>query len=508
MILRHRLRAALLGAVLVSSLLAPPIYVGAVPLSMPAEPAAGSITSVQPAPFNNVVEFTGACPAKLHFEFQIAGQPANAKFSYWVVHRFNDQATTSPITIVALSGGVADEAFDLSLTDSTDQNRSNDVQLYARAFGGDAPLPPNPVASNKVPFKVTCTVASPTNLRPVQSDADCSATPSSTDCVADIPKGRLQLIWDPVKGADSYKVFRVDGNGHNLLPGSPTAPYYKVDKPSEGYANLCFAIEAVVHGQSSSDSPKHCYQDGDTAATRSFAQSEFAAQVDWNLPAINCGNGNVPPSTFFASISTKFNQGNFTSFFPWFADSVTTLTGSAPDATGISAGKEVVLTSVTATSKALFGNTVFCSTNEPSGQVTREARSGVAFDDLKKLGKHKIYSAALTLESPTGLLTGNGGLFHVTNGTGCGEVSVRAANKDWELSLIGNLSGAAAGEVHADVSGAPKPIDVGKIVSTWASDNWAADYGFVVTSSTKLLPNADGVCFTQFKKAQLDIVYF
>lgn len=117
------------------------------------------------------------------------------------------------------------------------------------------------------------TIARPTHLRPVQSKADCATVLSllAAICDAAVKAGDLQLIWDGSdKTATGYNVYQVDRIGGHKLVGTPTARYYVVKKPREGYANLCFAVAATAGKQTSPESPRYCYAPDGTATTRSF----------------------------------------------------------------------------------------------------------------------------------------------------------------------------------------------------------------------------------------------
>ena len=123
--------------------------------------------------------------------------------------------------------------------------------------------------------------AADANLRPVQSKADCAAALSlmAVICGAAVTEGSLQLIWDESdKSANGYKVYELGAGGHKLL-GTSTARYYSVKRPSEGDANLCFAVEASVGSRTSADSSHYCYAPGATAVTRSFKPINRATRI-------------------------------------------------------------------------------------------------------------------------------------------------------------------------------------------------------------------------------------
>jgi len=161
------------------------------------------------------------------------------------------------------------------------------------------------------PLPADAAIARPTNLRPVQSKADCAAALSlaAIICGAAVTKGDLQLIWDESdKTVAGYKVYQVDQiGGHKLLGTSTgTTRYYLVKKAPEGYANLCFAVAAYVGSQTSGDSSRYCYAPGATATTRSFKHgaqkyttvSEGLAYFVTHASLVGgCGPGTRAPAT-------------------------------------------------------------------------------------------------------------------------------------------------------------------------------------------------------------------
>ena len=189
------------------------------------------------------------------------------------------------------------------------QRRSVVPTLVAAILGLCALGAPLPVGAAGSPV-----VAPPTHLRPVQSKADCAAALSllAVVCGSAVTQGDLQLIWnDPNKNVTGYKVYRVDGGGHQLL-GASTARYYLVKKSSEGYANLCFAVEATVGNETSKDSARYCYAPGGTATTRTLKPSHAVAQVAWTSPAgVQCTGNPLPGSAFFKAADQDYG-GAFT----------------------------------------------------------------------------------------------------------------------------------------------------------------------------------------------------
>ena len=88
---------------------------------------------------------------------------------------------------------------------------------------------------------------------------------------------------------------------------------------------------------------------------------------------------------------------------------------------------------------------------------------------------------------------------------------VAAANREWWLDPLGNLTYNTSGRVQV-VSRPAVPIDVTSIASTWASVKYAnyANYGFIVTSTlpSGAVPIASNACLTKFSTPSLQVVYF
>jgi len=154
----------------------------------------------------------------------------------------------------------------------------------------------------------------------------------------------------------------------------------------------------------------------------------------------------------------------------------------------------------------LFGSN-FCAV-PANGIATAEvnALAGVGFD-LGELARHKFYSAALTLESVQTLVIASGKA--TLQGGGWCAVKLGAANREWRLSPVGNLTyskrGALALSAHP-----PAQIDVTPIVSTWASQKYAASYGFIVAGALVPGPHppTSEACVTKFANPSLTVVYF
>lgn len=349
----------------------------------------------------------------------------------------------------------------------------------------------------------------PTHLRPVQSKTDCAAVLSLAAFVCDsaIKAGDLQLIWDESsKATTGYKVFRVDGGGHQFL-GTATARYFLMKKPSEGYANLCFAVQAVVGKQTSADSARYCYAPGATATMRSFTASRTVTQVKWTAPKIDCGGTTPPPGSAFFQAADK--RGSFTAFFPFLRNEQPT--SGWVGVNGVYAGDETALLGVNVNTpgSAIFGS-VFCGKAKgytgKTATVQVNALTGVAFD-LGELARHKFYSAAFTLESVQTLVYASG-KFTLQGGGWCA-VKLGAANREWRISPLGNLTYNKRGALTLG-SHPPAQTDVTPIVSTWASQKYAASYGFIIASVLVPGPNppTSEACVTKFANPSLTVVYF
>jgi hypothetical protein len=330
-------------------------------------------------------------------------------------------------------------------------------------------------------------------------------------CGAGVTRGDLQLIWDESnKAVDGYKVYRVDGGGHRLL-GTSTARYYLVPKPSEGYNNLCFAVEAYVGSKTSADSRHYCYAPGATVTTRSFKPSHTVTEVDWKArPNITCSL--LSGSAFFQDADKDFGPA-FTAFFPFLLNNPQ-MQGRV-GVNGVHAGNEAAV--IRNISAHLFGvqginlgyHGAGCPAvgstipNVVSEQIT--ALGGAAFD-LRELANHKLYSASLTLKASqtVGFASGKARL---SNGGWC-PIYVGAANREWWLAPLGNLTYNKSGRVN--VVTPPTTIDVTAIVSAWASVRYANNYGFIVTSTlpSGAVPTASNACLTKFSRPSLQVVYF
>jgi hypothetical protein len=399
------------------------------------------------------------------------------------------------------------------------------VWVLLASSASAAPSPPTittPLPS-PIPIPAGPAIAPPTHLRPVQSKADCEdnapasavfpGAPDPCDAVAEA--GDLQLIWDESdKAVTGYKVYRVDpiGAGHKLLGTVSTSynRYYLVKKPSEGYANLCFAVAASVGNRTSADSSHYCYGPGGTATTRSFKPSHTVTQVAWTAPNVTCGGPPLPGSAFFRA-ADKYLGSAFTVFFP-FLTSEQPISGRV-GVSGVYAGNETAILEVDIHNPNFFGQNAFCSVpnqyvlsvDTATAQVN--ALSGVAFD-LGELAKHKFYSASLTLK-PSQILTIRLQKRATLSNSGWCATFVAAANREWWLAPLGNLTYGKSGLVT--VGSRPKAsIDVTSLVSAWASVKYANNYGFIVGNPSPPGPSppASQACLTKFATPSLKVWYF
>lgn len=360
--------------------------------------------------------------------------------------------------------------------------------LALSALGG--PLP-----ADATPAKTT--IAQPTHLRPVQSKADCAVLSlMAVICDAAVRAGDLQLIWDDSnKTVTGYKVFRVDGGGHQLL-GTPTVRYFVVKKPSEGYANLCFAVQALAGEQTSADSARYCYAPGATATTRSFKPSHMVTQVTWQQPPyINWDCGAY--AAFF-----PFVKNTQPPYSPFSQLQKQPPTSGQKGVVGVYAGNEEAF--VANTSRSAIAPCTGSVSGPGYALAEVNALAGMAFD-LGELTKHKFYSASLALESVQTLVFASG-KFTLRNGGWCA-VSVGAATREWRIAPLGNLTSSKHGLVTL-ASHPPSSIDVSPIVSVWASEKYAAAFGFIVAKLPGPSPVRSTACVTKFAAPSLKVVYF
>jgi len=359
------------------------------------------------------------------------------------------------------------------------------------------------------PLSAGAAIARPTNLRPVQSKADCAAALSlmAVFCGTAVTDGTLQLIWDESdKSATGYKVYELGAGGRTLL-GMSTARYYLVKRPSEGYANLCFAVEASVGSRTSAESSHYCYAPGATAVTRSVKPSHTVTQVAWTSPSGVACNGltvNAPePGSFFFQGADKDFGSAFTAFFPWLSNEPST--SGRVGVGGVYAGNEAAVMRVDVQGGAF---TIVNCTVVQNQRITAQihALGGTAFN-LGTLVHHKLYSASLTLNvSQTVNFTSNKAT--VSNGGWC-PIFIGAANRQWWLSPLGNLTYNNSGRIQV-VSQPAAPIDVTALVSAWASVRYANNYGFIVASTLPAgaVPIVSNACLTKFSTPSLQVVYF
>ncbi|HLY21906.1 MAG TPA: hypothetical protein VKT83_05515 [bacterium] len=348
------------------------------------------------------------------------------------------------------------------------------------------------------PLPASAAIARPTNLRPVQSKADCATALSlaAVVCDAAVKAGDLQLIWDESdKTVAGYKVYQFGAGGNQLLGTSTgTARYYLVKKPPEGYANLCFAVQAYVGSQTSPDSLHYCYAPGATASTRSFKPSHTATQVTWNAPTSQ-GCGANPPfgAANFRSADTKFGSA-FTAFFPWLLKN--------PQSANLLSGRRRVGGVYVGNEAGIIHPYGPCST----ATVTVNALAGAAFD-LGALAHHKLYSASLTLNASqtVGFASGKATL---SNGGWC-PIWVGAANREWWLAPLGNLTSNKSGRVQV-ASSPTTDTDVTSLASAWGVKYNTNNYGFVIEGNPPSggAPTTSNACLTKFSTPSLQIVYF
>jgi hypothetical protein len=335
----------------------------------------------------------------------------------------------------------------------------------------------------------------------VQGNPDCVAALSllAVVCAAAIKDGTLQLIWDEATaGVANYKVFRVDNGGHALM-GTATERYFLVKKPSEGYQNLCFAVEALVGTTASADSPAYCYAPGATASTRSFNPSHTSTQVDWSAPTLSKCIG-VPNGAFFFQTSDNAFGEQFTTFFP-FLRGEGPLSGSSAVG-GVFTGREEAVYAVTTATGGGIGASFACHT--PQAIVKVDARAAGAAYDLHDLANHKVYSATLTLRSSQ-TVRFDSNRFTLYTGGWC-PIIVGAATREWWIAPVGNLTSSATGRLPIATPPAA-PLDVTSLVASWSS--FTNSYGFIVENAeaSSAAIHSDG-CVMKLDDPVLQVVYF
>ena len=371
--------------------------------------------------------------------------------------------------------------------------------LGLATFGASPP-------ADAAPAKTT--IARPSNLRPVQSKADCAAALSlaAVVCDAAVRAGDLQLIWDESdKTVAGYKVYEFGAGASKLLGTSTgTARYYLVKKPPEGYANLCFAVQAYVGSQTSPDSLHYCFAPGATASTRSFKPSHTVTQVSWNTPSTISP---CPNYGFGLSGSAIFNgvddDGPFTAFFP-------RLLHEQPNQGRFSVN-DVYVGNETWVGRHKWGgpgnySADYCPHSPlPKVTVTIDALAGAAFD-LGAFAKHKLYSASLTLNASQTVGFASGKVT-LSNGGRC-PILVAAASREWWLAPIGNLTSNKSGRVQV-ASSSTTDTDVTSLVSAWGVKYNINNYGFILQgNSPSGAPTTSNACLTKFSTPSLETVYF
>jgi len=344
------------------------------------------------------------------------------------------------------------------------------------------------------PRSAGAAIAQPTDLRPVQSKADCVAALSllAVICDAAVRAGDLQLIWDesdkPVSG---YKVYQYGGRGETFL-GTAPARYYVIKKSPEGYAHLCFAVAASVGNVTSPVSQRYCYAPGATATTRLLQPSRTATVVPY-LVVLNC-----PPNTYQSGTSYSPRLPGVTMLLPWLP-----YMGQGKHTQSGTYVGNVAAPHVPVETQSCQNSSV------ASVSVWMNAFAGIAFDTGWLRGV-RIYSANLTLTAMQ-TVTGASGTFTLSKGGWC-SIWVRAAIDPWWGGPSGNLFGSTKGEVKVVSRPATGTIDVTSVVEAYD-----LPYGIILMSpdtpgnapqNNYLVPNATNTCLTKFSPPSLQVVYF
>jgi len=347
-----------------------------------------------------------------------------------------------------------------------------------------------PLSAGAAPSTV---VPPPAHLRPVQSKSDCAAVLNLAAFVCDaaVTAGDLQLIWDESnKAVTGYKVYRVDRGGHTLLGAATgTARYYLVKKPSGGYTNMCFAVQAYTGSHPSADSSDYCYAPGATATTRTFKPSHAGTSVGVVYASNQCS-----PSEVYKAADRDFGSA-FTTFFSWLLNEK----WPSQPVDGVYAGTEAVV----------WKNPPPC-TNKTSvpGHRMQSAKirawAKVVFDlgTLAHSGSHKLYSATLRLEplQTVSLASGKATLSH---GQWC---------ETWEIWVGTCCPPGPTGR------GSGTSVNVLNIVQQWiwygsTSGTEVGAFSVMpwlryVVGPSPSFPNENYICLTKFSTPSLQLVYF
>jgi hypothetical protein len=336
-------------------------------------------------------------------------------------------------------------------------------------------------------------VAPPTHLRPVQSKSDCAAVLSLAAFVCDaaVRAGDLQLIWDESnKTVTGYKVYRVDRSGHTLLGAATgTARYYLVKRPSAGYTNMCFAVQADTGSHASADSSHYCYASGATATTRTFKPSHTGTYVGVAYASDQCS-----PSEIYKAANRDFGSA-FTTFFSWLLNEK----WPSQPVDGVYAGTEAVV----------WKNPPPCTskTSVPGHHIQNakmRAWAKVVFDlgTLAHSGNHKVYSAALTLE-PLQTVSLASGKATLSRGQWC---------ETWAIWVGTCCPPGPTGR------GSGTSVNVVNIVQQWiwygsTSGTEVGAFSVMpwlryVVGPSPVFPNETYVCLTKFSTPSLQLVYF
>jgi len=345
----------------------------------------------------------------------------------------------------------------------------------------------------------------------VQSNADCAAGLGAAAlgfaaavCDGTIKTGDLQLIWDESdKAVTGYKVYQVDrvGAGSHTLLGAATGTtrYYLVKKPSGGYANMCFAVQAYVGSRASTDSSHYCYAPGATATTLTLKPSHTVTYVNLQWNDIRCSTSEI-----FKAANRDFGSA-FTTFFPWLLN----------ENGGGGSGRRTVDSVYVGNETVVWKNQRSCKNGNPIQDAGIQAFANVSFDlDLKTLAKHKLYSATLTLE-PVQTVVLASGKVTLSRGNWCQTFIGITENGNPTIPSAFNAPPYGPTVVpHGPARGAAS-INVTGIVYAWVK---GVPYGkgFGVGTGHPLeyslqgffFPTASFVCLTKFSTPSLQVVYF
>lgn len=486
-------------------------------------PASAAITSVTLGSSN--ANQHGACPRSVQFLGTVSGS-SGTSFSYQFVQQVNGvQTTTAPLAAKISTSGSFTASHSLTVSASATNPADNFVQMRA------SPILPlssgSTISSKKVSFDIVCSGASaspspppsssipaPTDVRPVQSKADCVAALSITAFICDslVKAGKLQLIWkEQAKRLDGYDVDSGGDHAHFVTrvttqpPNLAPVRYAYIPRPSTGYDGNCYTVRAYRGTLTSAPSKPYCVTPGATATVTTYQATTFLSLVHWSVPVVysSCKNSTLSNQMSAGQIFTAISKFGVTQLFP-FLDSLGMQRNGSTRFGGTYVGGEAF--GIVANYNG--GPFSLCEVGQGVviGYASVTARAGVKFN-LGHLAHHTIYSATFTI-APSQELRAVASTFTLASNYSCA-TSIAAASHVWtkknNFAFTGSSKIGLAQGAHTTVS-----ADVTGIVSAWASHGNDGDNGFILadTAAEKGKPIFTYSCMTQFGDARLNVVSF